>query len=254
MKGKYMNEAQGLLKFLKVSISLIAYLAILAAFMLTTMLGAQLAFLIKLPKLSQLIQDGHSMWLVFSTLPDVGFGLFCWSAYFIYRWVENPSRKPVTIAALHARIQNLDRRHVVAVIGIVIFFFPLALAGGIEALLGVSLTLLCAAIGVFIFRWLNSIGAPLIVTGALAALYLGFFGTLLMPNIRDQKFSCTRGFVELRSGEHTPCETITEFSDKPIWLIESGGNARLMPDLDLQFEKVQEAKRALPATGDSNTQ
>ncbi len=238
-----MNGVQGLPKSLKASVVVIAYLVVLVMFMLTVLFGAQLAFLIKLPRLSQLIHDWRSMVLVFSTFPELRFGLFFCMGYVIGQWVEGLSKKPFTAATVRERIKNMDRRHVVAVVGIAIFSLPLAMAAGTDALFSVALTVLCIVMGILVIRWVSSIGTPVIVTGALTALFIGFFGNLLMPSLSDQKFLCTRGFVELASGLRTPCDTITAFSDKPIWLIETAENARLIPRRDLQLEKALEARK-----------
>ncbi|NTF31221.1 hypothetical protein [Rhizobium skierniewicense] len=211
------------------------------------MLGAQLAFLVQLPRLSQLIGNWQAMWLVFSTWPDFRFGLSFAMAYFIHLTVAGLSRKPLSVAAFRERLQNMDRRHLVAAIGITIFALPLLLAAGMTLIFALMPLTLFAVVFVLMVRSAARIGVPFVMRVGVAALSIGFFGNLMMPSLSDDHFECRRGFVELRSGEKMLCDGITVFSSKPLFLIENSNDAQLVRRRDLAFENVLEASQHFPA-------
>src|SRR5690606_27233974 len=69
------------------------FLAVLLASAVFLLVGAQLAFLVRLPHLSALIRDPQAMWLVFSTWPEMIFGLFYCLVAAIYQTVSGLARK-----------------------------------------------------------------------------------------------------------------------------------------------------------------
>jgi hypothetical protein len=210
------------------------------------LLGAQLAFLVQLPRLSQLIGNWQAMWLVFTTWPDFGFGLSFATAYYVNLTVSGFSRKTFSVAPFRERLQNMDRRHLVAAIGITIFALPVFVALGIEALVGTALTAFAITLGVLMLIWAASIGVPLIVISAISALSIGFFYNLMMPSNSNDHFTCRRDFVELRSGHRMPCEEIIVFWDKPLFLIEHAHDVLLVERQDLTFENLLEASKPAP--------
>jgi len=214
------------------------------------MLGAQLAFLIQLPRLSQLIGNWQAMWLVFSTWPDFRFGLSFAMAYFIHLTVTGLSRKPLSLAAFRKRLQNMDRRHLVAAVGITIFALPLLLAVGMTLIFALVPLILFAVVFVVMVKWAARIGVPFVVIVGLSALSVGFFGSLTISGLSDQNFSCRRDFVELRSGKSLPCDRIVVFSDKPLFLIEHGQDVQLVRKQDLDFKTMLDATKPAPASPD----
>lgn len=211
----------------------------------TFLLGAQLAFLVQLPRLSDLLRDGHSMWLVFSTWPDARFGLF-FMAYFVNVQVSKLS----DFRSFRHRIGNLDRRHGVAVIGASIFLTPLLWGVGLTILLSIAAIILCCIIGGAVLRWALKAGAPQSIIVIASGVAIGFFGNVLFSKLENETFWCRKGSVELRSGQTVACERIVSFSDKSLWLIENGSHARLVARHDIEFKKVLEASRVKDANSD----
>ena len=241
-----MNDLQGssLISFRKsslVALTLFFLSWLCTAFLM--LLGAQVAFLVQLPRLSQLIVERHSMWLVFSTWPDFGFGLFFASAYFINQLVSNLSEDWFDLERLRARIKKPDRRHAVAMISISIFLLPIFIAAGLVVLPVLGILILCCLAVVLFLRWALKTGVPDTIVAGIMAFAIGFVGNLLMPSLSNQTFQCRNGSVELRSGQLAECQSLTAFSEKPLWLLESANGARIIKRHDLKFEKALEASR-----------
>ncbi len=220
---------------------LLLYMLLIVVIFCFFLFGAQLAFLIQLPNLPALIQDGQSVWLVFSTWPTTRFGLFLAMAYFTNQTLPDLSQKPLSIVAFRHRLSHLDRRHIVVFIGASIFLSPLLIDVGLSGLLYVATVILCAVAYCLFFRWALKIGAPLIAVVPLAGILLGFAGNLLMADLRDESFRCETGSVQLRTGTKVECDTITGFSRKPLWLIQNEQDARLIARHDLDFKAVLQA-------------
>lgn len=215
------------------------FLVIIMLLFCTFLLGAQLAFLVQLPRLSELVRDGRSMWLVFFTWPDARFGLFFTMAYFVNIQVSKLS----DFRSFRHRIGNLDRRHGVAVIGASIFLTPLLWGVGMTVLLSIAAIILCCIIGSAVLRWALKAGVPQSIIVIVSGVAIGFFGNLVMSKYGNDTFRCRKGSVELRSGQTVACERIVSFSDKSLWLIENESHARLVARRDLEFKKVLEASR-----------
>lgn len=222
------------------------FLVIVMLLFCTFLLGAQLAFLVQLPRLSELLRDGRSMWLVFSTWPDSRFGLFFAIAYFVNIEVSKFS----DFRSFRNWIGQLDRRHVVAVIGTSIFMMPLLLGAGMTILLSIAAIIMCCIVGGAVLKLALKAGVPTIIVVIASAVAIGFFGNMLMSKSGDDEFLCRKGSVELRSGQTVACERIVSFSDKSLWLIENGSHARLLARHDLEFKKVLEASRLKVADSD----
>ncbi|NTF06812.1 hypothetical protein G6L37_11630 [Agrobacterium rubi] len=215
------------------------FVVVMILLLCAMLLGAQLAFLVQLPRLSELLRDGHSMWLVFSTWPDTRFGLFFAMAYFVNIEVSKLS----DFQSFRNWIGQLDRRHVVAVIGTSIFLMPLLLGTGMPLLLSIAAIILCCIVGGVVLRLALKAGVPTIIVVVASAVAIGFFGNLLMSKSGDDTFVCRKGSVELRSGQTVACDKIVSFSDKSLWLIESASQVRLVAWPNLEFKNVLDASR-----------
>ena len=201
------------------------------------LLGAQLAFLVQLPRLSELLRDGHSMWLVFSTWPDTRFGLFFAMAYCVNIEVHKFS----DFRSLRNWIGQLDRRHLVAVIATSIFLMPLLWGAGMTLLLSITAIILCCIVGRILLQWAQKAGVPTSIVVVASAVAIGFFGNVLMFKSGDDTFLCRKGSVELTSGQTVACDRIVSFSDKSLWLIEEASQVRLVGRHDLEFRTVLDA-------------
>lgn len=191
------------------------------------LIGAQLAFLVKLPHLSMFIRDPQAMWLVFSTWPEMRFGLFCFLLIPTYQIISVISRKRLHPADVWPAIRGINRPVIVAVIGISVFILLLVLAMPLVFLELVAL-LFCAVLGCLFFIWASEVGMPLPALWAIASLALGFFGNLLMSDTDHRPFTCRSGAVQLQSGKNVPCSNLVWLSGKPLWLIEGPQQPRLI--------------------------
>lgn len=219
--------------------AVLMFVVVMILLFCTMLLGAQLAFLVQLPRLSELLRDGRSMWLVFSTWPDSRFGLFFAIAYFVNIEVSKFS----DFRSFCNWIGQLDRRHVVAVIGTSIFLMPLLWGAGMTILLSIAAIIICCIVGGAVLKLALKAGVPTLIVAIASAVAIGFFGNMLMSKSGDDKFLCRKGSVELRSGQTVACERIVSFSDKSLWLIENGSHAWLVARYDLQFKNVLDASR-----------
>lgn len=215
-------------------------LADLIAVMAAVFVGAQLAFLVGLPHLSTLIRDPHALWLVFSTWPVMDFGLFSLLAVSIYSLVIPMGQKKFDITGMPARLRSMSRQEITVAIGVSIFLLPLIIAVPTVILLKVLILLCCAFIGSLIFTWANRTGFSRPALWMITALAIGFFGNLFMADTNHRSFVC-RTDVQLRSGEVLPCRNLVWLSGKPLWLAEGPQRPRLIPDADIESEKVDEA-------------
>ncbi|MEO9336506.1 hypothetical protein ABFT80_03590 [Mesorhizobium sp. SB112] len=204
------------------------------------LIGAQLAFLVKLPQLSMLLRDPHAMWLVFSTWPEMRFGLFCFLVIPTYQIISGMSRKGLKPLGVLRAIRGMNRPVIVAVIGISVFLLPLVLAMPFVFLELVAL-LFCAVLGCLFFIWASQAGMPLLALWMIAALALGFFGNLLMSDADHRPFTCRSGAVQLQSGESVPCGNLVWLSGKPLWLIEGPQRPRLILRRDIDDDQVDQA-------------
>ena len=219
----------------------LAFLAVLLASAVFLLVGAQLAFLVRLPHLSALIRDPQAMWLVFSTWPEMKFGLFYCLVAAIYQTVSGLARKGLSPASAARRVRNMSRPAIIAAIGISVFLLPLILAVPF-AFIDLATLLFCAAIGCLIFMWASRMGVPVPVLWTIAALSLGFFGNLLMSAAHEHRsFTCRTGTVQIRSGESLPCSNLVRLSGKPLWLVEGPQRPRLMLRTDIDDDQVDKA-------------
>ncbi|WP_192799026.1 hypothetical protein [Brucella anthropi] len=75
----------------------------------------------------------------------------------------------------------------------------------------------------------------------LAALFLGFFGNLLMSSAEHRPFTCPAGVVKLKSGESRPCRNLVWLLRKPLWLLEGPDKPELILRRDIDKDQVDKA-------------
>lgn len=219
----------------------LAVSAIVIAAALCLLLGAQLAFLVGLPHLPVFARDPQAMWLVFSTWPQMRFGLFSFLLVAVYQIMSGMVQGKIGVADTFGRVRNMSRPAVVATIGVSVFLLIFVLAMPGIVLFELATVLFCAVIGCLIFMWASRAGVPLPALWMIAALSIGFFGNLLMSDADHRSFTCRAGVVQLRSGEALPCQNLVWLSGKPLWLVEGPQDPRLILRDDIGDEEVEQA-------------
>ncbi|MGQ4275392.1 hypothetical protein [Terrihabitans sp. B22-R8] len=215
------------------------YLAVLVTAAGLMLVGAQFAFLVRLPHLSALVRDPQALWLVFSTWPDVRFGLF--SLLLAYQFTSGHSWEVLDPRTLPGRIRGMDQRIIVAAIGVSAFLLLPVVFGFPFLLLDLMTLLFCALLGGILFKWAARAGMPMAARWMIAAFSIGFFGNLLMSDADHRAFSCRSGPVQLDSGDNLPCDTLDWLKGKPLWLVEGPQPPRLVPRGDIADSEIDRA-------------
>ena len=206
------------------------------------LLGAQLAFLVFLPELSALIQDRESLWLVFSTWPDMYNGLYNLLIIFSWDAARRFAQDHPDVADVLLRIRAMRKLNILTAIGVVILLIP-AFAFFRVTLVRIALTILLIIIGHMIFLRAEKRDVPRIPLSIIAGLSWGFVADLILTDTRQLAFDCRPDMLQLRSGEYLPCTSLLLFEGKALWLIEGPAKPRLVAESDVDWEDVGDPLR-----------
>ncbi len=205
--------------------------------LLALMLGAQLAFLIRLPQLAILVHDKHAMWLVFSTWPTHYNGFYNLVIIFAWDRARNFAESdPRTSDVLH-RLRNISVLKVLTYVGIALLLIPVF---GVFSVISfrTALTICCVFLGHVMYLRAERKNIPRVLVLVIAGLLWGFVSGLLLTDHENRVFDCQSETLQLTSGDVLQCSSLTLLKAKSLWLVEGPTSPRLLESDDFASDGI----------------